>query len=624
MRLKAPRTLSKRSILFFSLIMLAKSYFAWYYLFEDGPTWTTWFKEIPFVLLIFCLIEWFATKRKIAIYMFVNLLITVLFFSLIVYHNHFGIIATSQVIGQAKQVGAVKKSIFAVIHPQYMLIFLDIIIISWVMLRRKKALAWKKSMSRRSNRKVVAALFCISFAICMMNIFPNSASMNENVQAEQMGILNYEAYNLLANDEEEQIDVSQITQSAIDQTKGIKPQVNPALYGAAKGKNLIILQMESFQNFLINLSIDGQEITPNMNKLASSSLYFPRFYQQVGQGNTSDAEFIVNTSFYVPPNGAATEMYAPKELPSLPKLLQAQGYDTATFHTNDVEFWNRGELYKALGFDRYYDKSWFGEEDTVFYGASDEVLYKKTSEELARMDQSSQPFYSHVISMSSHNPFSIPENKYKMTLPERYEGTLVGDYIRAQNYADYALGQFISELKQNGVWDNSLIVVYGDHRGLPIFSLQDEDKVLLEEILEHEYTERDLINIPLIITSAGVTTPSVKNQLGGQVDILPTVSNLLGVSLNDHIHFGQDLLNQSSYNLLPQRYYLPTGSFVNNEELFLSGSGFEDGQHYTLSGDGNKPLQSTEDEFNRALKLLQLSDSYVTQLPDREVKDRKI
>lgn len=623
MRLQAPRTLSKRSILFFSLIMLAKSYFAWYYLFEDGPTWTTWFKEIPFVLLIFCLIEWFATKRKIAIYMVVNLLITVLFFSLIVYHNHFGIIATSQVIGQAKQVGAVKKSIFAVIHPQYMLIFLDIIIISWVMFRRKKALAWKKSMSRRSNRKVVAALFCISFAICMMNIFPNSASMNENVQAEQMGILNYEAYNLLADDEEEQIDLSQITQSAIDQTKGITPQSNPALFGAAKGKNLIILQMESFQNFLINLSIDGQEITPNMNKLVTSSLYFPRFYQQVGQGNTSDAEFIVNTSFYVPPNGAATEMYAPKELPSLPKLLQAQGYDTATFHTNDVEFWNRGELYKALGFDRYYDKSWFGEEDTVFYGASDEVLYKKTSEELARMDQSSQPFYSHVISMSSHNPFSIPENKYKMTLPERFEGTLVGDYIRAQNYADYALGQFISELKQNGVWDNSLIVMYGDHRGLPIFSLQDEDKVLLEEILEHEYTERDLINIPLIITAPGVTTPSVKEQLGGQVDILPTVSNLLGISLDHHIHFGQDLLNQSSYNLLPQRYYLPTGSFVNNEELFLSGSGFEDGQHYTLSGDGNKPLQSTEDEFNRALKLLQLSDSYVTQLPDREVKDEE-
>lgn len=621
MRLKEPRTLSKRSILFFSIIMLAKSYFAWYYLFEDGPTWSTWFKEIPFILIIFCLIEWFATKRKIAIYMLVNLLITVLFFSLIVYHNHFGIIATSQVIGQAKQVGAVKKSIFAVIHPQYMLIFLDIIIITLIMLSRKKALAWKKAMSRRSNRKVVAALFCISLVICMMNIFPNKASMNETVQAEQMGILNYEAYALLADQEEELIDSSAITQSVIDQTKGITATSTPILNGAAKGKNLVIIQMESFQNFLVHLSIDGQEITPNMNKLADSSIYFPRFFQQVGQGNTSDAEFIVNTSFYVPPDGPATEIYAPKELPSLPKLLQEQGYDTATFHTNEVDFWNRGELYRALGFNRYYDKAFFGEDDTVFYGASDEVLYSKTSAELARMNESSQPFYSHVISMSSHNPFTIPEDKYKMKLPERYEGTFVGNYIRAQNYADYALGQFIAELKENGVWDDSLVVLYGDHRGLPIFSLKDEDKVLLEEILGKEYTERDLINIPLIISSAGVPVPSVQNQLGGQVDILPTVANLLGVPLDNHIHFGQDILNQREYNLLPQRYYLPTGSFVNNEELFLSGSGFEDGQHYTLSGDGDKPLQSTEDEFNSALKLLQLSDSYVSQLPDREVAE---
>ncbi|ASA22421.1 LTA synthase family protein [Paenibacillus donghaensis] len=621
MRLNAPRTLSKRSILFFSIIMLAKSYFAWYYLFDNGPTWSTLFKELPFVLLIFCLIEWFATKRKIAIYMLVNLLITLLFFSLIVYHNHFGIIATSQVIGQAKQVGAVKKSIFAVIHPQYILFFLDIIIISLVMLNRKKAQAWKKSMSRPGNRKLVASLFCISLVICMMNIFPNQASMNETIQAEQMGILNYEAYALLADQEEEQIEFSEITQSVIDQTKGIQSQPEPALFGAAKGKNLIIIQIESFQNFLIHLSIDGHEITPNMNKLADSSAYFPRFFQQVGQGNTSDAEFIVNTSFYVPPNGPATEMYAPKELPSLPKLLQGQGYDTATFHTNEVDFWNRGELYRALGFNQYYDKSFFGEDDTVFYGASDEVLYSKTAAELARMNDSRKPFYSQVISMSAHNPFSIPENKYQMLLPERFEGTFIGDYIRAQNYADYALGQFIEELKQSGVWDDSLVVLYGDHRGLPIFSLKDEDKALMEGILDHEYTERELINIPLIIASEGITSPSIKNQLGGQVDILPTVANLLGVSLDNHIHFGQDLLNQTAYNLLPQRYYLPTGSFVNNEELFLSGSGFEDGQHYTISGDGNKPLQSTEDEFNRALKLLHLSDSYVSQLPDREVNE---
>lgn len=158
---KDSRPLSKRSILFFSLIMLVKSYFAWYYLFEDGPTWTTWLKEIPFVLMLFCLIEWFATKHKVAIYLLVNLLITVLFFSLIVYHNHFGMIATSQVFGQVKQVGAVKKSIFAVIHPQYMLIFVDIIIIGFIMLRRKKR--WPGSTPCPAAATVRLSLCCSVF-----------------------------------------------------------------------------------------------------------------------------------------------------------------------------------------------------------------------------------------------------------------------------------------------------------------------------------------------------------------------------------------------------------------------------------------------------------------------------
>ncbi len=158
--------------------------------------------------------------------------------------------------------------------------------------------------------------------------------------------------------------------------------------------------MESFQNFLVNLKIDGKEITPNINKLVNENYYFKHFYQQVGQGNTSDAEFVVNTSFYIPPRGAATMIYADKELPSLPKMLKANGYDTATFHTNVVEFWNRGEMYKALGFDRYYDQKFFGTEDTVFFGASDEQLYKKTAAEMERMSQNGKPFYSHVISMT--------------------------------------------------------------------------------------------------------------------------------------------------------------------------------------------------------------------------------
>lgn len=614
-----PQRWSTKSILVFSIIMLVKSYLTWTVLFEGSSFKTVWLKELPFILIVFCVIEWFSTKRKLLMYLIVNLLITVLFFTLIVYFRHFGIIPTYQVLEQADQVGAVKKSIFSVIQPRYLLIYMDILILAFVLLRKRIAVDWKRALSVRTSRKTVAAVFTISLLVCLFNILPHTESINETVQAEQMGILNYEAFSLLENDEETPVESNLITQSSIHALKGITEPAAPALFGKAKGKNVIMIQMESFQKFLIDLKIDGQTITPVMNGLAHGNYYFPRFYQQVGQGNTSDAEFVVNTSFYVPPDGPATQIYAKKELPSLAKLLESQGYDTATFHTNEVDFWNRDELYEGLGFNRYYDKTFFGEgNDELWFGPSDEVLYSKTAEELQRMDAGAAPFYAHVISMSAHNPFSLPEDKQKMILPERYAGTYVGDYIQSQNYADYCLGVFLEDLRARGLLEDSILLLYGDHRGLPVFSLDEEDRVLLEEIFGGTYLERDMINIPLIISGEGVTEPAEFRQLGGQVDILPTLANLLGVSMKEQIHFGQDLLNQKQYNLLPQRYYLPTGSFVNTEELFLPGSGFEDGKHYTLSGsDSTEASASTEDEFNRALELLHLSDSYVSQLPDR-------
>lgn len=171
--------------------------------------------------------------------------------------------------------------------------------------------------------------------------------MNEIKKAQEMGILNYEAYTIFAKEEPELVNSSDITQDAINKLKGINTTASSPLQGIAKDKNLIIIQMESFQNFLLGLKLDGQEITPNLNKVMKDSLYFPNFYQMVGQGNTSDAEFVVNTSFYIPPRGAATMSYVDKVLPSLPRVLKENGYQTATFHTNVVEFWNRGELYDS-------------------------------------------------------------------------------------------------------------------------------------------------------------------------------------------------------------------------------------------------------------------------------------
>jgi phosphoglycerol transferase MdoB-like AlkP superfamily enzyme len=139
----------------------------------------------------------------------------------------------------------------------------------------------------------------------------------------------------------------------------------------------------------------------------------------------------------------------------------------------------------------------------------------------------------------------------------------------------------------------------------------------MNDLLGHPYTYTDMLQIPLVIAVPGADEPVRIDRVGGQSDILPTIANLAGVSLDGYIHFGQDLLNQTS-NLLPQRYYLPSGSFINDKTIFVPGSGFADGTRYPLAGPDAGDAEATEDQFERALKLLHLSDSYVTQLPDKK------
>jgi len=604
-----------KPFIFFSVIMLLKSYLAWSVIFDDVMPWKPLITEIPFIWLVFSLIEWFASKRKLTVYMIVNLLLTAIFFAAIMYYKYYGVIVTYHALEQVNQVTAVSNSVFSLMDPYYLLIFTDIIVLFVLLWRSDRVKKWKIHHAKKEKRKIIPIVFAVSLMLCLFQIMPNRASMNEIVKAQEMGILNYEAYTIFQQENTQLVDAKTITQDKVNELKGLKASdAEPLLSGVAKGKNLIIIQMESFQNFLLGLNIDGTEITPNLNKLAKESMYFPNFYQNVGQGNTSDAEFVVNTSFYIPPRGAATQHYVDRVLPSLPRLLQGAGYDTATFHTNVVEFWNRGELYKALGFNRYYDKAFFGEDDKLFFGASDDTLYSKTAAELKKMNDAGKPFYTQIISMSAHHPFTIPQEKYRMTLPDRYEGTFVGDYIRSQNYADDALGKFIEQLKQDGVWDNSLVVLYGDHLGLPIYSLDSKDKELMHEIYGRDYTSADMINIPLLIHGTGVQ-PEVNEQVGGQVDLLPTAANLLGVSMDNQLHFGQDLLNHNNSSLLPERYYLPSGTFINDTTLYIPGIGYEDGTKHPLSNSDGKKTQASKDEFERALQLLHLSDSYIRQLP---------
>lgn len=609
---------SYENLCLFSFILLLKSIVAWSVVFHDGTNWTIVQTELPFFILVFSLIEWFAAKRKILYYVLLNFCMTLIYFAVIMYYKYYGVIATYHSLKQAKKVTHVGESALSLLTPYYLFLFVDIALFLVLIILPKYGSIWKDRASRMSH-KVLTCTISASIVLCVFNIWPVHASLNEINKAKSMGILNYEVYKVVADRMEKDVLIApdDISQEAINETKGIPPlQDEPKFHGINKGMNLILVQMESFQNFLIDLKMDGQEITPHLNQLIKNNTYFPYFYTNAGQGTTSDAEFVVNTSFYVPKDEPATSSkYMDKQLPSLPHLLKENGYDTATFHTNSVDFWNRNRLYRAIGFERYYDQFFFGEDDPIAFGASDEVLYAKTSAELSMLDKQDQPFYAMVISMSAHHPYHLPEEKAKMKLPERFQDTLIGDYIQAQNYADVALGQFLDELIESGLWNNSVVVFYGDHQGIPMTGLTGEEKELMNSLLGHNYGYTDMMNIPFIVHSPSGQLPPVINTIGGQIDILPTVANLLGIPLGDQLVLGEDLFNQER-NLIPLRHFLPDGSFINDKILYMPGNQYADGVHYELSNNRIVEGGSTASQFLAAQRLLDLSNSYLLQLPD--------
>ncbi|WP_051317034.1 LTA synthase family protein [Ectobacillus panaciterrae] len=595
----------------FLAIVILKIMLVRFVIFHKVEIYHTFIAEIGFVLIVGVLIESLPRiMRKIGV-LTANFMFSLILFSTLIYNDFYGTIPTYQSLAHVGQLGAIFETIKAFFNPIYFTLFLDIFVLIIMMVMNKELFMPKFKMKR---------LYQYTLLMCsLLLIFGNTYIVhsedikNEKVLVEKMGISNYQLYSAIKTHTKETVEVSSFTNEKVNGIKGLDKAYPKKWLGIAKNKNLIILQLESFENALVGLKIDGIEITPNLNKLAKENLYFPNFYQQVGIGNTSDAEFAVNTSLYPFGPNAMADTFGNRDIPSLPKLLSKFGYRSATFHTNDITFWNRDEMYPmALGFEKAYDKKFFGDKDPIAFGSNDEILYAKTLEELSKYQKEGKRFYAQLISMSSHSPFIIPVEKQKLRIGRKYDGTMFGDYVKAAHYADFALGQFISGLKEKGLWDTSLFVIYGDHSGVQ--STKEIDMKLMKEAFGRERLPHEKFNVPLVIVSPWNKEGQIIDIVGSQVDIFPTVANLLGVSADGQTYMGQDLVNSKS-NTVGIRFYLPTGSFINNDVVFIPGTKFEDGTAYSLKTKRKVQHSLYKAEYDKVINLYDLSDKYVETIP---------
>lgn len=613
-----------RQYLLFIAVVLLKFLLVRSLLFENNSVVHTIFVETGYLLFIFGVIELLPIQKvKNFLYITANLIISILLLIVLVYHDYFGYIVTIHAFTQLGQVGTIKDSVLQLIHPIYLILFVDFIIISiYPLIRKKVAISRNKAI----NYKFLIPALILGFSVVTYNIIiqKDTQIANTVIAAEKQGILTYEilaAKNKLSIDNEPSLtekDVAELP-NKINQLKQITPLAKDQLKlnGIAKDKNIIVIQAEAFQDFAINLKIEGKEVTPFLNQLVKESIYFPNTYQQIGPGNTSDAEFIFNTSVYPGAWEPTSETYGNREIPSFPKLLKEENYQTLTFHANDVSFWNRKDLYPALGFDKYYDIKFFGNEDVIGIGPSDDYVYKKAFPELKKLYDENKRFYAQFVTLSSHHPFKIPEGQQVIELPERFNGTLVGDYLKSLYYTDWALKEFVSVLKEAGMWEDTVLVFYGDHFGLQPSGFAPQDFTLLKELVGHDYTFLDQFNIPFIITLPGENISEVNETISGQVDMMPTVANILGLPLDNFVHFGQDIINYPN-TLFGSRYYMPYGSFFNHEIAFKPAEGFEDGEAFDIhSQEPIEDYSQYEQDYDRIIELLKLSDDYLQSLPLR-------
>lgn len=405
-----------------------------------------------------------------------------------------------------------------------------------------------------------------------------------------------------------------------------------------KGKNIIVIHAESMQKFAMDLTFNNKEVTPNLNKLANEGIFFSNFYSQVGVGTSSDAEFTFNTSLMPSTKGTVFVNYFDRDYISIPKLLKEQGYYTYSMHANTGEFWNRNTMHKSLGYDKFYNKDSYTIDETIGLGLSDKSFFRQSVDIMKQIkEEENKPFYSLLIMLSNHTPFSdlaLMED-YKTTIDvtidnqtvtrDYLNNTTMGNYLRSVHYADSAIGEFIDNLDKEGLLENTVLVIYGDHDA----RLDFEDFNLLynyDPITDTIKTENDEgyipytkynyeldRKVPFIIWTKDQNYNLNVNTPMGMIDVLPTLGNMIGI--HSDYQLGKDIMNLKGDD---NTVTFIDGSFLTSKVYYNSPKG----EIYSIN---NEPIteEYIKERAKKSSDLIEVSNDIITYDFIKEIKKPK-
>ncbi|RBW68162.1 LTA synthase family protein [Bacillus taeanensis] len=555
---------------------------------------------ISSVLLLIGFSFFFSKKIHAKWILVMNIIGTAILYINVLYYRFYIDFVTLPILFQFKNVGGLGPSTLELIYSADTLLFIDIAVIWWL-IRKERPQAERITERKKHLIALVALLlFAAHLGLVKLNnpeVF--KVNYDRKTIVANFGIFHYHMYDLyrqslLSTDHVFATDKDVKEASDYTAQKYVSP--HPTYFGAAKGKNVILISLESTQSFVINKKVNGEEVTPFLNELMNESYYFNNFYHQTAQGKTSDSEFLIDNSLYPLSSGSAFVRKTENEYNALPAILKGSGYYSAAFHGNDKTFWNRDVMYETLGYDRYFSKEDYQvtEENSVNYGLKDIPFFEQS---LQHLDEIPQPFYAKFLTLTNHFPFLLDQKDEMITELETEEG-VVNRYFTTVRYEDEAVRRFIEGLKKKGLYENSIIIMYGDHYGI-----SNSYTEALEEALGESFTAVDQIElqrVPLFIHIPG-EQGKVFHTTAGQIDLKPTILHLLGIDTKGTVQFGQDLFSKNREQLVIFR----DGEFVTEELVYT------EGVCYDKSSQTKLPYGNCKETVEIAQKELQLSDQIV-------------
>lgn len=566
-------------------------------------------------LLLFGLAFYFKRSRFFyPVLMGIDIANTLLLYLNVIYYREFTDFMTiATMTGYSKVNQGLSGSSLALTNLHDVFYWLDIVVILLLMLFRKI-----KFDPRAFSHRLAFAFTSVSLVVCGLNLMVAEMDRPQLLGrtfdrvyiVKYLGLDAFTGYDLVKSEH-----VSQMRKSATKSqlktvekfTKEHYAAPNKKLFGIAKGRNVIVIHLESFQQFLIDKKINGQEVTPFLNSLyhGQDTYAFSNFFNQVGQGKTSDAENMLETSTYGLSQGSLfATLGNDNTFQAAPAILkQWAGYTSAVFHGNVASFWNRNNVYKNLGYQYFFDASYFdtsGDKATG-YGLKDKLLFADSIKYLQHLQQ---PFYVKYLTVTNHFPFDLDDEDKDSNFTTTNTGSsTVDNYFVTAHYLDQSLQEFFSYLDKTGLAKKSIIMIYGDHYGIS----NSENKNLASVLGKNadDWTDFDNVQmqrVPLMFVIPGSGGHGgIYSTYGGEIDVLPTLLHLLGISTKRYIQFGTDLFSSQHDQVVALR----NQDFVTPKYTSISGKIYlnSTGKLAKLTKQEKKQLRADQKKVSEELAL---------------------